>query len=110
MISSRIAVETNSAAGLPDTDEVRALSWLVWRDIEHWFVGGEPVKEGEVPRYAVRITLAEGATTAQQRASLVRRVLEVLAEIHDNDDRLTGPPHAWVQFAQTPRDEQCLSS
>lgn len=113
-ISARVAAETNSAAGLPDTDAVRAMSWLVWRDVDHWFVGGVPMTADEPPRFLVRVTTAEGALDAGQRADIVSRVVAALAEADGDHDRFDRQPDgrspAWVQFVEVARDNQCLST
>ena len=112
-ISSRVATETNSAAGLPDTEEVRAMSWLVWWDVDHWYVGGIRTTADEPPRYVVRITTAEGALDSEKRAEIVNRVVAALA-VDDERDRFDRQPDgrsaAWVQFIEVARDKQCLST
>lgn len=113
-ISSRVAAETNSAAGLPDTDAVRAMSWLVWCDVDDWFVGGARTTADEPPRYVVRVTTAEGALDAETRADIVNRVVAALADADDDHARFRRQPDgrsaAWVQFVEVARDNQCLSA
>jgi phenylpyruvate tautomerase PptA (4-oxalocrotonate tautomerase family) len=109
-ISARVTAEVITPAGLPDNDAVRAMTWLVWRDVEHWFVGGTPATTDEPPRYLVRISLAEGLLTAEKRADIVDRIVKVLAEADDDPDGFRGRPSSWIQFVEVPPDAQCLYS
>ena len=106
LISSRVTDETILACGLPDNDAVRAMSWVVWHELDHWFVGGARTKEGEAPRYLVRVSVAEGVLTRETRADIVSRVVKSLADA--DPDCFHARPSSWVQFVEVPPDEQCL--
>lgn len=110
LISSRVTAETIVPAGLPDNAAVRAMAWLVWRDVDHWFVGGTPAAAGDLPRYLVRISLAEGLLTAETRADIVDRIVKVLAEADADPDGFRQRPSSWIQFVEVPPDAQCLYS
>jgi phenylpyruvate tautomerase PptA (4-oxalocrotonate tautomerase family) len=101
-ISDRMVREVMQAEGAPDSDEARAISWLVWQDVDAWSVGGVAVEPQEPPRYVVRVAVPAGSMSDDRRADVVRRVTQVLAEADDDPDRLWREPLAWVHVTEVP--------
>lgn len=101
-LSERLAAEVMDAEGAPDTPAARAISWLLVHEHEHWIVGGQTVTPDEAPRYVVEITMPEGTLDEPQRAAIVERVNNVIADLEEDGERLYTTPAAWVLLHEQP--------
>jgi phenylpyruvate tautomerase PptA (4-oxalocrotonate tautomerase family) len=97
-----LVAEVMKAEGAPDTPAARSISWLVVNEPDAWFVGGEPLGEGEPPRYVVRVSVPAGSLDDAKRADMVDRVTRVLAGAEEHSDRLYREPVAWVHIHEVP--------
>lgn len=83
---------------------MRTLSWLAVQEIDAWFVDGQPVEAGDMPRYLVRVTVTAGALTDPNRTHVVERVTRALAETDDDGRRLYDEPDACIHLVEVPDD------
>jgi phenylpyruvate tautomerase PptA (4-oxalocrotonate tautomerase family) len=101
-VAERLVAEVMRAEGAPDTPAARSISWLVWQEIDAWWVGGRPVGAGEAPRYVVRVAIPAGSLDDHKRRDMVERVTGVLAAAEDDPGRLQREPVAWVHLNEIP--------
>jgi phenylpyruvate tautomerase PptA (4-oxalocrotonate tautomerase family) len=101
-IADRLVAEVMAGEGAPDTEFARAISWLVWHDLEAMSVGGKAVSAGEPPRYVVRVTVPAASLTDAKREEIVRRVTRVLADADDDPDRFYNSPSSFVLLTEIP--------
>ncbi len=102
-ISSRLVAEVMKAEGAPDNEAARSISWLLWHDVEEWWVGPEPVPRTDPPRYLVRVDVPAGSLDVEgKRSEIVERVTAVLAKSDQDPDRLAREPAAWVLIDEVP--------
>jgi len=100
-VGGRLVAEVMRAEGAPDTPAARAISWLVWQEIDGWWVGGRRVGAGEAPRYVVRVGVPAGSLDDRKRRDMVERVTRVLGAT-DEPGRLEREPVAWVHINEVP--------
>ena len=101
-IAERLVRDVMLAEGAPDNEHARAISWLVWHDLEAWSVGGRMTDAEEPPRYVVRISVPAASLTDAKREEIVRRVTRVLAEADDEPERLYTTISAFVLLTEIP--------
>lgn len=101
-IAERLVAEVMVAEGAPDNDQARAISWLVWHDLEAWSVGGTIVGKDEPPRYVVRVSVPAASLTDDKREQIVRRVTRVLADADDEPERLYTSVSSMVLLTEIP--------
>jgi phenylpyruvate tautomerase PptA (4-oxalocrotonate tautomerase family) len=101
-IGQRLVSEVMVGEGAPDTEFARAISWLVWHDLEAFSVGGEAPAAGEPPRYVVRVSVPAASLTDEKREEIVRRVTRVLADADDDPERFYTTPSSFVLLNEVP--------
>jgi phenylpyruvate tautomerase PptA (4-oxalocrotonate tautomerase family) len=101
-IADRLVSEVMAGEGAPDSEFARAISWLVWHDLEAMSVGGTAVSADEPPRYVVRVSVPAASLTDDKREEIVRRVTRVLADADDDPDRLYNTPSSFVLLTEIP--------
>ncbi len=101
-IAKRLVAEVMAGEGAPDTENARAISWLVWHDLAAWSIGGELVGADEAPRYVVRVTMPAPALTDQKREDVIARVTRVLADADDDPERFYNSAAAFVLLNAVP--------
>jgi phenylpyruvate tautomerase PptA (4-oxalocrotonate tautomerase family) len=102
LIGEQLVGEVMQAEGAPDTPAARAISWLVWQDVDGWWVGGRRAGAGEAPRFVVRVAVPAGSLDDAKRRDMVERVTRVLAATDDDPARLNRDPVAWVHINEIP--------
>ncbi|HXJ37322.1 MAG TPA: hypothetical protein VMS22_25115 [Candidatus Eisenbacteria bacterium] len=101
-VGERLVSEVMRAEGAPDTPAARSISWLVWQEIDAWWVGGHSAVPGEPPRFVVRIAVPAGSLDDHKRCDMIERVTAVLAATDDDPSRLVHAPVAWVHINEVP--------
>jgi phenylpyruvate tautomerase PptA (4-oxalocrotonate tautomerase family) len=101
-VGEALVAEVMRAEGAPDTPAARAISWLVWHDVDGWWVGGRRAGAGEAPRFVVRVAVPAGSLDDAKRRDMVERVTRVLAASDDDPGRLAREPVAWVHINEVP--------
>jgi len=101
-IGERVVAEVMRVEGAPDTPAARSISWLVWQEVDGWWVGGQKAGADEAPRFVVRVAVPAGSLDDAKRRDLVERVTRVLAATDDDPARLTRDPVAWVHINEIP--------
>jgi phenylpyruvate tautomerase PptA (4-oxalocrotonate tautomerase family) len=99
-VTKRLVTEVMKAEGAPDNEAARSISWLVVNEPDAWFVGGEPLPDGDPPRYVVRVSVPADAMDDAKRTDIVERVTRVLAEADDDPERIYRESVAWVQIIE----------
>jgi len=99
-VGERLVAEVMEAEGAPDTPAARSISWLVWQEVDGWWVGGH--RAGAEPRFVVRVGVPAGSLDEARRLDIVERVTRVLAAADDDPARLTREPLAWVHINEIP--------
>ena len=100
-ISRQLMAEMISMEGVPDTPAVRSISWVLWRDIDDWWVGADKVSASD-PRYVVRVQTPEGSLEGSKRGEIVERVTAVIAKAEPDPDRLMRETALWVIIDEVP--------
>lgn len=95
-ISRQLMAETISIEGVADTPASRSISWVLWHDIDGWWVGADRVTASDATRFVVRVQTPEGSLEGDKRAQIVERVTAVLAKSDPDPDRFTRETAAWV--------------
>ena len=93
-ISERLIPEVMEAEGVPDTEAVRSLSWLVWHEPVLWSIGGKTLGPGDAPPFMVRVGIPAASLNDEKRAEIVKRVTQVLADADENPERFYAAPPA----------------
>ena len=101
-ISRALLDEVIEAEGAPDTPLVRSITWVMWHEIDEWWVGSAPLSADDPPRYIVQVGVPEGAMDDAKRQAMVERVTQVLAKADDDPDRFTREPAAFVIVDEIP--------
>ena len=101
-ISRQVMADTISIEGVADTPASRSISWVLWRDIDDWWVGADRVSGTDAPRYLVRVQVPEGALDDRKRGEIVERVTAAIAKTEPDPDRLTRETAAWVIIDEVP--------
>src|SRR6185436_16142349 len=101
-VGERVVAEVMRAEGAPDTPAARSISWLVWQEVDCWWVGGRKAGTAEPPRFVVRVAVPAGSLDDDKRRDMVERVTRVLAATDDEPGRLTREPVAWVHINEIP--------
>ena len=101
-ISRALLDEVIEAEGAPDTPLIRAITWVMWQEIDEMWVGSEPVSAADPPRFIVQVGVPEGAVDDAKRQAIIERVTEVLAKSDDDPDRLMTKPVAFVVVDELP--------
>ena len=101
-IAKRLVAEVMAGEGAPDTENARAISWLVWHDLAAWSIGGELLGADDAPRYVVRVTMPAPSLTDAKREEVIRRVTRVLADADDEPDRFYTSAAAFVLINESP--------
>ena len=101
-ISRALLDEVIEAEGAPDTPLVRSITWVLWRDIDEWWVGSGPLAADDPPRYIVQVGVPGGAMDDAKRQEMVARVTQVLAKADNDPDRFTREPVAFVVVDEIP--------
>ena len=101
-ISRALLDEVIKAEGAPDTPLVRSITWVMWSEIDDWWVGSAPLSADDPPRYIVRVGVPGGAMDDTQRQAMVECVTQVLAKCDDDPDRFTREPVAFVVVDEIP--------
>jgi phenylpyruvate tautomerase PptA (4-oxalocrotonate tautomerase family) len=94
-LSKQLVAEVMRTEGVPNTDAGRSISWLLWHEIDGWWVGQDRVSASD-PRYVVRVGVPEGAMDDAKRAAIIQSVTAVLAKSEDDPSRLEREPAAFV--------------
>ena len=94
-LGKQLVAEVMRAEGVPDTDTGRSISWLLWHDIDAWWVGQDRISATD-PRYVVRVGVPEGAMDDTKRGAIIQAVTAVLAKSEDDPSRLEREPAAFV--------------
>jgi phenylpyruvate tautomerase PptA (4-oxalocrotonate tautomerase family) len=101
-VGEALVAEVMRAEGAPDTPAARSISWLVWQDVDGWWVGGRRTGAAEAPRFVVRVAVPAGSLDDAKRRDMVERVTRVLAVSDDDPARLAREPVAWVHIDEVP--------
>lgn len=101
-IAERLVAEVMVAEGAPDNEYARAISWLVWHEVEAWSIGGRLASTDEPPRYVVRVSLPAAAVTDAKREEIVMRVTRVLADADDEPERMYTSISSFVLIDEVP--------
>src|SRR5262245_58628473 len=101
-VGERLVSEVMRAEGAPDTPAARSISWLVWQEVDGWWVGGQRTAAAEPPRFVVRVAVPAGSLDDAKRSDMVDRVTRVLAATDDEPTRLMRDPVAWVHINEIP--------
>ena len=101
-VGERLVAEVMRAEGAPDTAAARSISWLVWQEVDGWWVGGQRAGATEAPRFVVRVAVPAGSLDEAKRRDMVERVTRVLAATDADPARLTRDPVAWVHINEIP--------
>ena len=101
-ISRSLLDEVIAAEGAPDTPLIRSITWVMWHEIDEWWVGSAPLSPGDPPRYFVQVGVPEGAMDDAKRQEIVERVTQVLAKSDDDPDRFMREPAAFVVVDEIP--------
>ena len=103
LIAERLVPAVMEAEGVPDTEAVRSLSWLVWHEPALWSIGGKTVKADDAPFFMVRVGIPAASLNDEKRAEIVKRVTQVLADADDNPERFYGaPPATFIEINEIP--------
>lgn len=101
-VGELLVTEVMRAEGAPDTPAARSISWMVWQEVDGWWVGGRRVGAAEPPRFVVRVAVPAGSLDDAKRLDMVERVTRVLAEADDDPARFHRDPVAWVHINEIP--------
>ena len=101
-VGERLVAQVMQAEGAPDTPAARSISWLIWQEVDAWWVGGHRAGSAAAPRFVVRVAVPAGSLDDAKRRDMVERVTRVLAETDDDPDRLMQTPVAWVHINEIP--------
>ena len=101
-ISRALLDEVIEVEGAPDTPLVRSITWVMWREIDEWWVGSAPLSGDDPPRYIVQVGVPGGAMDDAKRQAMVEGVTQVLAKSDDDPDRFTREPAAFVVVDEIP--------
>jgi phenylpyruvate tautomerase PptA (4-oxalocrotonate tautomerase family) len=101
-ISEALVGEVMRAEGAPDTETARSISWLMWHEIDEWWVGADRLNGSEPARYVVRVGVPAGSLDDWKRKDIVERAHAVLAKADPDPDRLEREPIAWVHIDEIP--------
>jgi phenylpyruvate tautomerase PptA (4-oxalocrotonate tautomerase family) len=104
-IAESLVAEVMRAEGAPDTDTARSISWLLWREIDEWWVGSDRVNASEPARYVVRVGVPAGSLDDWKRKDIIERVTAVLAKAEPDPTRLEREPVAWVHINEIPEGD-----
>jgi phenylpyruvate tautomerase PptA (4-oxalocrotonate tautomerase family) len=101
-IAERLVAEVMVAEGAPDNEFARAISWLVWHEVEAWSIGGRVANAEESPRYVVRVSVPAASLTDDKREAIVKGVTRVLADADDEPERLYTSISSFVLIDEVP--------
>ena len=101
-VGEHLVAEVMRAEGAPDTPAARSISWLVWQEVDGWWVGGQRSGPDDAPRFVVRVSVPAGSLDDAKRRDMVERVTRVLAASDEDPARLTRDPVAWVHINEIP--------
>ncbi len=68
-VGERLVAEVMEAEGAPNTPAARSISWLVWQEVDGWWVGGQ--RAGAEPRFVVRVAVPAGSLDEARRLDIV---------------------------------------
>ena len=102
LLGERLVACVMQAEGAPDTPAARSISWLIWQEMDGWWVGGRRAAASAPARFVVRVAVPAGSLDDTKRRDMVERVTRVLAETDDDPARLTHEPVAWVHINEIP--------
>ena len=83
LVGERLVACVMQAEGAPDTPAARAISWLIWQDVDGWWVGGRKAAPPSRHRFVVRVAVPAGSLDDDKRRDMVERVTRVLAATDD---------------------------
>lgn len=107
-ITQQLYADFLEMEGVPDSEFARSISWVLWHEVDEWFIGDERIRAGDQPRYLVRVELPAAALEAAAlkddsiRGRLVEQVTAAFAKADDDPDRLTRESAAWVIIDEVP--------
>ena len=102
-ITKQLMADILEIEGAPDSEIARSISWVLWHDVDDWWVGDERVRPGDLPRYLVRVEAPAAAFEDEsKRSTIVERVTAALAKADDDPDRLSRESVAWVIIDEVP--------
>ncbi len=101
-IAESLVAEVMRAEGAPDTDTARSISWLLWREIDEWWVGSDKVDPSEPTGYVGGGGVPAGSLDDWKRKDIIERVTAVLAKADPDPERLEREPVAWVHINEIP--------
>jgi len=96
-VSRELLAEVMRAEGAPYNEVAKTISWLLWHEVNAWWVGDDRMAASSPPRYLVRVEVPAGSMDSDaRRADIVRRATAVLAKSEDDPSRLEREPAALV--------------
>jgi phenylpyruvate tautomerase PptA (4-oxalocrotonate tautomerase family) len=102
-ISGELLAEVMRAEGAPYNAAAKEISWLLWHEVDAWWVGDDRVSDAGPPRYLVRVAVpAASMDSDAKRAEIVQRATAVMAKSEDDPSRLEREPAAWVLIDEVP--------
>ena len=102
-ITRELIAEVLEVEGAPDTPAARSINWVLWHEIDEWWVGTDRVDASDAPFYLVRVeTPAASLEGESKRERIIERVTAVLAKTDDDPDRLSRESVAWVLIDEVP--------
>jgi len=101
-IAEALVGEVMRAEGAPDNEAARSISWLLWHEIDEWWVGASRLDGSEPVRYVVRVGVPAGSLDHWKRTDIIERATAVLAKAEPDPERLEREPVAWVHIDEIP--------